>query len=188
MEEKRKNTGLVVLITILVLIILGLTGFIVYDKVLKNDKVESNTSDSDSAGIQQDIDDLKKEALDDSKISISSLENVIGNYHYVKKSEAVSGPENATEYYNTDSFINLKDDYTFEILDTTHCQTSVGYKGTYQINGSSIILTGFEDNYSDRGYLGKLWIFGNDNINSETEIVIAYNNDKLVFGDVIMVK
>ena len=48
MEERKSNTGLVVLITILVITVLGLTGFVVYDKVLKKDKVEPNTTDNSS--------------------------------------------------------------------------------------------------------------------------------------------
>ena len=48
MEEKKKSTGLAVLIALLVLIILGLTGFVVHDKVLKKDKIESNITDISS--------------------------------------------------------------------------------------------------------------------------------------------
>ena len=41
---KKKNTGLIVCIVILILIVLGLVGFIVYDKVINNkpnDNIES---------------------------------------------------------------------------------------------------------------------------------------------------
>ena len=60
MEERKNGKGLVVLITILVLIILGLAGFIVYDKVLKKEKVEPNTienSDNDNDIIELDLND-----------------------------------------------------------------------------------------------------------------------------------
>lgn len=39
---EKKNTGLIILVIILSLLVVGLGGFIVYDKVLSNDKVEDN--------------------------------------------------------------------------------------------------------------------------------------------------
>lgn len=189
MEERKNNTGLVVLIAALVIIILGLTGFIVYDKALKRDKAEPNITDNNgNVEVEQDKINFEKAILDDNENSTTSLKDVIGEYHYIKKCESVSGPQNTVQYYNTDSSMSLKDDYTFEILDATHCQTSVGYKGTYKISGDSIILTGFEDNFSDVAYLGKLWIFNNNNINSKTKIVVTYSNNKVTFGDIIMSK
>lgn len=39
---EKKNTGLIVLVIILSLLVVGLSGFIVYDKVLSNNEVENN--------------------------------------------------------------------------------------------------------------------------------------------------
>ena len=39
---EKKNTGLIVLVIILSLLVVGLGGFIVYDKVLSNNEVENN--------------------------------------------------------------------------------------------------------------------------------------------------
>lgn len=59
MESKNKNTGLVVIIVILLLAVIGLGGYIVYDKVLKNssngtvnndNKTSDNLKDNDQNG------------------------------------------------------------------------------------------------------------------------------------------
>ena len=39
MEEKKNNKGLVWLIVILIILVLGLVGYIVYDKVLSKDNL-----------------------------------------------------------------------------------------------------------------------------------------------------
>lgn len=38
MEERKSNNGLIWLIVILIVLVLGLMGYIIYDKVLSNDK------------------------------------------------------------------------------------------------------------------------------------------------------
>lgn len=43
---EKKNTGLIVLIIILSLLVVGLGGFIVYDKVLSNNEVENNNNNN----------------------------------------------------------------------------------------------------------------------------------------------
>ena len=45
-ERKSSNKLLTTLVIILLIAVLGLTGFVVYDKVLKKDKVEPNTTDN----------------------------------------------------------------------------------------------------------------------------------------------
>ena len=47
MEERRSSTGIAVLITVLVMLVLGLGGFIVYDKVL-NKKEEPQIKEEDN--------------------------------------------------------------------------------------------------------------------------------------------
>ena len=36
MEERKNNTGLVVAVTILIMLVLGLVGFIIYNKILSD--------------------------------------------------------------------------------------------------------------------------------------------------------
>lgn len=50
MEKEKNNSGLIALLIVLFLLVLGLGGYIVYDKVLRNKEtpVEKNTSDSDN--------------------------------------------------------------------------------------------------------------------------------------------
>jgi len=45
---EKKNTGLIVLVVVLSLLVVGLGGFIIYDKVLNenNDKVDKNNNNS----------------------------------------------------------------------------------------------------------------------------------------------
>ena len=68
MEERNNNTGLVVLVTVLVMLVLVLAGFIVYDKVInktnepnteENNK-ENNDSNDNITYTDYDLDDAKK--------------------------------------------------------------------------------------------------------------------------------
>lgn len=45
---EKKNTGLVILVIVLSLLVVGLGGFIIYDKVLSGGKIENNNIDVDS--------------------------------------------------------------------------------------------------------------------------------------------
>lgn len=74
MEERNNNTGLIVLITVLIMLVLGLVGFIVYDKVInktnepntgENNKVENNEENKDS---NENID---KEAEEDKQTNVA---------------------------------------------------------------------------------------------------------------------
>lgn len=47
MEERKNNTGLVVLVTVLVMLVLGLGGFIVYDKVINNTNEPNSGENND---------------------------------------------------------------------------------------------------------------------------------------------
>lgn len=78
MEERKSNTGLAVLITVLVIAVLGLTGFIVYDKVLKNAKVESNSTENsvNNADNQDKVNEPKEYEVTLSKEQTSDLENI----------------------------------------------------------------------------------------------------------------
>ena len=52
---EKKNTGLIVLVIILSLLVVGLGGFIVYDKVLSNNEVENNDNTDLNDDINSDV-------------------------------------------------------------------------------------------------------------------------------------
>ncbi len=59
MEEKKSSTGIVVLITVLIMLVLGLSGFIIYDKVLNKTKEpiveEDNTKEENNESVAKEI-------------------------------------------------------------------------------------------------------------------------------------
>lgn len=69
MEEKKNNKGLIGVIIVLIVLVLGLVGFIVYDKVLKDDKMTNN---------ENTITKTNKEEVD-KKLTEEELENYL-NY------------------------------------------------------------------------------------------------------------
>ena len=63
MERERNNTGLVVAVTVLIMLVLSLVGFIVYDKVINNNTKDPNSSDNNEnevTYINYDLDEAKK--------------------------------------------------------------------------------------------------------------------------------
>lgn len=64
---ENKNTGLIVLVIILSLIVVGLSGFIIYDKVLSNDKIDDNnindTNDNNENNDNTDLLNQYKEKI-----------------------------------------------------------------------------------------------------------------------------
>ena len=71
MEEK-KNTGMVVVTIILMLIITGLCSYIVYDKVYKQKNNEEKIENKDAGNVKNDTDDT---ALFDKLIKKYNIEN-----------------------------------------------------------------------------------------------------------------
>ena len=62
---EKKNTGLIVLVVVLSIAVLGLGGFIVYDKVLKsekedNNKIETNNNQMNQSNNINKLDDTKE--------------------------------------------------------------------------------------------------------------------------------
>lgn len=74
MEERKNNTGLVVLITVLVMLVLGMGAFIIYDKVInktnelnseENNKVDNNNiNDNSNVNSNDKIIELNKNEID----------------------------------------------------------------------------------------------------------------------------
>lgn len=195
MEENKSSVGIAVLITVLVMLVLGLGGYIIYEKVSSNKTNEPTIDEEDKNVDQKDQTDDKDKTEDktnepnNSQTNTSvSLKDVVGEYTYSKKCETVSGPTNEVEYNTTKSYIILKNDNTFEIHDATYCQTSTAYKGKYTLNGNKIVLSGMEDDYSDPEHKGELNIFNLNNITSKTEITVLYSNNSLKFNNITLTK
>lgn len=70
MKEKKTNKGLVIVIICLLLVIVGLSGFIVYDKVLKNSKSEVSGQNNEF------LDNEKVEEQKDLEVSESEAKNM----------------------------------------------------------------------------------------------------------------
>ncbi len=70
-ERKNNNTGLIVLVTVLVMLVLGLVGFIVYDKILKDanepNVEENNNEETNNKLDESDLDE--KETIENVSLS-----------------------------------------------------------------------------------------------------------------------
>jgi len=138
MEEKKNNKGLILLIAILIVLVLGLTGYIIYDKVLSKDKIPVNKSVTYCNKNKNII--LK---------SISDLRNNSFNYKYNKDKFKIIELDNIdcerSEEYNENKLIIR---VTYEISNNSYSETFV-----YDIKNSSINayseLDGLELNYNE---------------------------------------
>lgn len=195
MEENKSSVGIAVIITVLVMLVLGLGGYIIYEKVSSNktneptiDEEDKNVDQKDQTDDNDKTEDKTNEPNNSQTNTSVSLKDVVGEYTYSKKCETVSGPTNEVEYNTTKSYIILKNDNTFEIHDATYCQTSTAYKGKYTLNGNKIVLSGLKDDYSDPEHKGELNIFNLNNITSKTEITVLYSNNSLKFNNITLTK
>lgn len=195
MEENKSSVGIAVIITVLVMLVLGLGGYIIYEKVSSNktndptiDEENKNVDQKDQTDDNDKTEDKTNEPNNSQTNTSVSLKDVVGEYTYSKKCETVSGPTNEVEYNTTKSYIILKNDNTFEIHDATYCQTSTAYKGKYTLNGNKIVLSGLKDDYSDPEHKGELNIFNLNNITSKTEITVLYSNNSLKFNNITLTK
>lgn len=195
MEENKSSVGIAVIITVLVMLVLGLGGYIIYEKVSSNktneptiDEEDKNVDQKDQTDDNDKTEDKTNEPNNSQTNTSVSLKDIVGEYTYSKKCETVSGPTNEVEYNTTKSYIILKNDNTFEIHDATYCQTSTAYKGKYTLNGNKIVLSGLKDDYSDPEHKGELNIFNLNNITSKTEITVLYSNNSLKFNNITLTK
>lgn len=81
MESKNKNTGLVVIIVILLLAVIGLGGYIVYDKVLKNSSNETENNDNKPSDNLKDTDQNGQTTKNNNyQLFASNLKNEFSKY------------------------------------------------------------------------------------------------------------
>lgn len=81
MESKNKNTGLVVIIVILLLAVIGLGGYIVYDKVLKDSSNETENNDNKPSDNLKDTDQNGQTTKNNNyQLFASNLKNEFSKY------------------------------------------------------------------------------------------------------------
>lgn len=138
MEERKNNTGLAVLITILVIAILGLTCFIVYDKVLKKDKTESNTTENGE--------NEEKSADVENKLSESEEQEIVNNLV-----ESLSIDHCGAYKYN---FTNGKKITKSDLTDDEIFSILFMYKGVYKKGtvNKQVIINAYEEFFKDTIY------------------------------------
>ena len=128
MEQKKSNIGLIVFLIILVL---GLAGYICYDKFLtKKEPVKTEEKDN-----KKDI-NMGNEY---------TYEDVAGTYKFEK--EIAGSKEKYGEQFTYAAYFTLLNNGIIEYNDWTHFQT--GYIGNYIINGDQIMVTRWFEHGSD---------------------------------------
>ncbi len=104
MDNQKKNVGLYVLIVILLVLVLALGGYIVYDKTQNNKTIENSTTNTTNTNT-------------DTNTLISKINNTkdwIYDAEYTKKVNADSYSTNFKTYYSKDivvPYINIKSTY-----------------------------------------------------------------------------
>lgn len=90
MEERKNNTGLVVLITVLVMLVLGMGAFIIYDKVINKTNEpttgENSNNENDSNTNTTQVVDIEKIKAEVSKVMSFNQLNEDFNYLKLTKS------------------------------------------------------------------------------------------------------
>lgn len=104
MEEKKKtNKGFIAVIIILVLLLVGSIGFIVYDKLLVTDSVSSEKSDVKDDN-KSDVKDSKEKELDINSRLVQSLYNKVT----IKNSDWLYYDKNTNFNVNSDGVERIK--------------------------------------------------------------------------------
>lgn len=139
---EKKNTALVITIIFLILIILGLGGYLVYDKVI-NKEIDANT-DKNEITEKENIEASDKNEITEQE-SNEAINNLVGNYRY-----SFTHEETDTEYVQE---LQLKEDNTF-IMSVSFFAGS-GYEGTYTVNNGILKLNSTKSYGSDACYYNK---------------------------------
>ena len=105
MEERKNNTGLIVLITVLVILVLGMGGFIIYDKVInKTNESDIEENNSETQNTEDDLVVRKSYKVgDEVELADSSIWYVISN------------SEDTENFVSLLSSDNINKDYTITI-------------------------------------------------------------------------
>ena len=127
MENKNSNK---ILITILIILVLGLSAFIVYDKLINTNK-----------DINQDElanNDNQNETTENNEDFLSKF---VGKYQGGEDIWTKTACNGTNELDGTDySYLELKLDGTYTFTYGTNCGSGYGAKGNYAINNNKIYL------------------------------------------------
>ncbi|MCI5983633.1 MAG: hypothetical protein MRZ35_00040 [Firmicutes bacterium] len=123
---KKKNTGLIVCIVILILIVLGLVGFIVYDKVINN-KPNDNIESKELYSIKKLGDKVLYTGKSDLEIISSEIIFAYPVININSKEIRKVNSEILKVYQDVYSFIDSN--YTKEVSETPMCQITINKNG-----------------------------------------------------------
>lgn len=106
MEKERKNIGIVVLIVVLIMVILGLCTFIMYDKGVFGSQKGNNPKTNNEEKVNENDNKFIEVSVDDAvvqKLFYRLIENSIcGNFQYFKDAKfSVNDISNSDAYYIT---------------------------------------------------------------------------------------
>ena len=139
MENQKSGTGKTVAIVILLLAVIGLGGYVVYDKVISVDKTKELKSEIKS--LKSEINNLKNDTK-----NIKSEEVITELNGYYKEGQTYSTEENPCDAVTnpmngstTEILFNINK--TWEAHTAADCGGGYGGAGTYQINETTLILT-----------------------------------------------
>ncbi len=127
---EKKSTGKTIAIVILIILLLGILGYITYDKFITKD---------DTIELQKQVKSLNKqiENLNDknTNTSVDPLENLVGVWTY--KDSYTMDVNNACEI---NVKLDLKDDGTYTYENIATCGDGTIAKGTYALGKDKIYL------------------------------------------------
>ena len=171
--EKRSNTGLVVLAIVLVLALVGTTGYIIYDKTISK-SAESNTSENTTAENDAEkinIDDNDNKASRYEKYLSNLKEGIKNNYNVDTKDLEVSNSIRGI-FSETDNI-----DYIFEIDKNQILKMTSGEKEKVVDNN---VLNMFLVNEGNGEWHSLYFIKEDGSLNKITlESMLYFNNEKV---------
>lgn len=126
--EKKSNKGYIIVILILSVLLVAVSGYLVYDKFLSKEYVKEENAQNNHK------DDNNENVVDN---------NYIGTYVFKYNDKATEDIK-----ANEESLLILKNDNTF-YLEWNACAGMIGTTGNYNINNNKIILSNLKSNYQD---------------------------------------
>ena len=122
-----------IVITILAILVLGLGGYLVYDKVIDKDvkeEVKEEQNSTTNNNVEQEQNDTTNNYVEQEKVLVGMFEaSVLGGVN--------AAGENFYKLYK----LNIKEDKTCDFSTSVSGGSGVTYLGTCTFDGSFIILT-----------------------------------------------
>ncbi len=135
-KNKTSNRGMIIALVVCIIIIIGLAGYICYDKVLLDNKttqddskLSKNTKDTNTTKEEDNQEEQKEETT----TQMSNTQKCTGTYY----GEASGNLSNGLSYDYKYTY-TLKEDGTFDML----VNNASGTSGVYVITGNTISLIG----------------------------------------------